>query len=516
MITLPLATLAIIYRPSVPFLRPNGGARLLGRPTLLSQTDSEPDSLARLQASCQAVKGIKDVEARRRSIALPGGTRIVSGVNSPEPSFTRLFTSDTWRYYTGRPPLTRWYSCLVTWRFSTVLSNVLPLCAALAVFAFLVASLPSVLWPRINPYPLSLQGTAIGLLLVFRTNNSYQRLSEARELWGRAIVLCREIAQGMTIGHKPDGPDAGGVSPSALCTCRLLCAFGWSLATRLSPGGEPETLPAIESGDAVSLPPEVLLELLPPDEASWVAAQRSRPLALLGRIRRVLVTELGSGRLHPAVYYKLEEDLRELDHVVGSCERLYCSPLPPTMTRHLVRCLLLWLGALPLCLVGTMGRLTIAAWVGITACTGCHARTSALLPRPTLCLAATPGPHLGPCNRPMPPVARPTALPATHEVDRLSARCRHLRRHRGRGVSSGAALRDRADGEAGRDYTAQRCRGRRSRHRGHLPRLIPSADPVGGSRWRIPLVEAQGNTALGTSSATLRARLCISGMPTGE
>lgn len=52
------------------------------------------------------------------------------------------------------------------------------------------------------------------------------------------------------------------------------------------------------------------------------------------------------------LYKKLEEDVRALDMVVGSCERLFSSPLPPTMTRHLVRSLLLWLGLLPLCLAG--------------------------------------------------------------------------------------------------------------------------------------------------------------------
>ena len=40
--------------------------------------------------------------------------------------------------------------------------------------------------------PLSLQGTAIGLLLVFRTNNAYLRLAEAREQWGKLLMLlCR-------------------------------------------------------------------------------------------------------------------------------------------------------------------------------------------------------------------------------------------------------------------------------------------------------------------------------------
>ena len=125
-----------------------------------------------------------------------------------------------------------------------------------------------------------------------------------------------------------------------------------------------------------------------------------------------MLHELEAGRLATPLYYKLEEDIRQLDlvgllrvephekcvtrlkrhryvsgrelcavsfvaderhdshlapQVVGSCERLFTSPLPPTMTRHLQRCLLLWLGALPMCLAGSMAPLTIGMWVGITA-----------------------------------------------------------------------------------------------------------------------------------------------------
>ena len=40
---------------------------------------------------------------------------------------------------------------------------------------------------------LQFQGTAIAFLLVFRTDNAYRRLAEARECWARAVYSCREI-----------------------------------------------------------------------------------------------------------------------------------------------------------------------------------------------------------------------------------------------------------------------------------------------------------------------------------
>ena len=58
--------------------------------------------------------------------------------------------------------------------------------------------------------------------------------------------------------------------------------------------------------------------------------------------------------------------MRELDLVVGGCERLFSSPVPPTMSRHVIRCLLLWLLTLPFVLVGTMAPLWMAFWVVLT------------------------------------------------------------------------------------------------------------------------------------------------------
>lgn len=51
-----------------------------------------------------------------------------------------------------------------------------------------------------TPVPLTLMGSAIGLVLVFRVNNLYGRLMEARGLWGRAVFLARQAAQSVATG----------------------------------------------------------------------------------------------------------------------------------------------------------------------------------------------------------------------------------------------------------------------------------------------------------------------------
>ena len=76
---------------------------------------------------------------------------------------------------------------MTTWHRSTVLAAVWPICLAAGTWGYIAGSLPARLIDRVSPIPMTLMGSAIGLLLVFRTTNTYQRLGEARILWGRAV-----------------------------------------------------------------------------------------------------------------------------------------------------------------------------------------------------------------------------------------------------------------------------------------------------------------------------------------
>ena len=98
--------------------------------------------------------------------------------------------------------------------------------------------------------------------------------------------------------------------------------------------GQPCSICTADFGDD-----DVLKVLLPEEEAAWLGDTRSRPIQLIGMMRRTLQAEFQAGRLPRQVHYKLEDDVRDLGLVVGGCERLFSSPVPPTMSRHVVRCL---------------------------------------------------------------------------------------------------------------------------------------------------------------------------------
>ncbi len=122
-----------------------------------------------------------------------------------EPSFSRLFTHATWREWASTPPIWRWWKILLTWHRSTVFHAVWPVALLVGFWALFVGlvdqhfpALITRVFGALRPVsalPAELQGTAIGLLIVFRTNNGYERLAEARAALGRALSLSREMAQ---------------------------------------------------------------------------------------------------------------------------------------------------------------------------------------------------------------------------------------------------------------------------------------------------------------------------------
>jgi putative membrane protein len=204
---------------------------------------------------------------------------------------------------------------MADWRFSKVSTSIMPEVLLSFVWALFVSkqlrmlvatkllALTSEMW-----VPLSLQGTAIGLMLVFRTNSAY--------------------------------------------VCRYLCAFSWSLRDKLRDGDTRD---------------DILCLLLSDKEAAWVRTQRSRPLAIENLLRRLFSKEYQTGRLDANVHNSLDSDLEQIDGIVESCERLFSSPIPPNMARHGLRSLTIWIMALPVVLAHSMNPLINGLWTAATA-----------------------------------------------------------------------------------------------------------------------------------------------------
>ncbi|CAM9743761.1 unnamed protein product, partial [Chrysoparadoxa australica] len=185
--------------------------------------------------------------------------------------------------------------------------------------------------------PISLQGSALALLLVFRTNSSYARFVEARGLWGTAVFRARDLGQQLSVWMAPKyydpvlQSDVKGIALMAVC--RYLVAYGWCLKAHLRSG---------EHSD------DVVEALFRGPEKKWILEQPNRPLALLHRVRQVIHSE--EVGLNIAQLDAAEQAVTGLAQVVGGTERLMSTGIPPTYTRHTTRALVMWLAALPLAL----------------------------------------------------------------------------------------------------------------------------------------------------------------------
>jgi putative membrane protein len=181
--------------------------------------------------------------------------------------------------------------------------------------------------------PFTLSSPALGLLLVFRTNTSYQRWDEGRKAWGQIINNSRTCVRlGTTWADKEqDG------SKEKL---RRLADAVWSFPRSLSF----HMLGPLE--DAAAFAQDVQ-NLNDKDFARDLLTVRHKPTRSLKEITEAL----GTINFKSIVYQaETEKSVTALCDALGACERIFTSPVPVFYTRHTARFLVSWLFLLPLAL----------------------------------------------------------------------------------------------------------------------------------------------------------------------
>jgi predicted membrane chloride channel (bestrophin family) len=181
----------------------------------------------------------------------------------------------------------------------------------------------------------TLSSPSLGLLLVFRTNTSYQRWDEARKNWGMNINHTRDLVRMANAYYDRTGVSdeerAADLRHTALCTW----AFVRAMKRHLSPEWEDEQAFQIE-----------LYEKLPQIQAQKIIDAAHRPNRALQDLSYAVdnlpMHFLRKNEIHRAITI-FEDDL-------GSSERILTSPVPVFYSRHLLRYLSVWLLLLPFAL----------------------------------------------------------------------------------------------------------------------------------------------------------------------
>jgi predicted membrane chloride channel (bestrophin family) len=183
--------------------------------------------------------------------------------------------------------------------------------------------------------PFTLSSPSLGLLLVFRTNTSYQRWDEARKNWGMNINHTRDLVR---MGNSyydrsmvPPERAEEDLRRLALCTW----AFVRSMKRHLSPEWEDEEPFRKE-----------LYEKLPELQAQKIIEATHRP----NRALQDLSVAIENLPMHFMRKNEIHQAATIFEDNLGSSERLLTSPVPLFYSRHTARFISFWLLLVPFAL----------------------------------------------------------------------------------------------------------------------------------------------------------------------
>jgi ion channel-forming bestrophin family protein len=175
----------------------------------------------------------------------------------------------------------------------------------------------------------ALVGPALGLLLVFRTNSSYDRWWEGRKLWGTIVNTSRNLARAVTV-HLADEPER---------VSRILAlVVAWPFSAMHALRGTEHTP-----------------EGLDPRDLEVVSGAYHLPTAIARRISALLEERRRDARLPDIVFSSIDANCQTLVDCIGACERIHKTPLPFAYVVHLRRAVVLFCATLPFALLSKFG-----------------------------------------------------------------------------------------------------------------------------------------------------------------
>jgi putative membrane protein len=176
--------------------------------------------------------------------------------------------------------------------------------------------------------PHELAGTALGLLLVVRTNAGYDRWWEARKLWGGFVDRCRNVAIG-AISHGPSSPEW--LETFARWVAAYPHVARHSLR-RERPSAEVAALLGVENTERIANADHM---------PGFVALK-------LGELLREARERLG---MDGYAFLQVDRERALLIDNYGGCERILNTPLPRVYSIKIRHFLVIYLLTLPLALL---------------------------------------------------------------------------------------------------------------------------------------------------------------------
>jgi putative membrane protein len=188
-------------------------------------------------------------------------------------------------------------------------------------------------WLGLQHIPLSIFGSAIGVIVGFRNNSSYQRWWEARTLWGAIVNHSRSFARQALSMVVPIGEDGAELEPVKRELVELQIAYVHALRLQLrdeSPWAELNTI-------------------LPDYDWDFLKEHRNAAFAIQQRMAELLRHCYQRGGIDNMRWAAMDRTLSALMNAQGGAERIKNTPMPRQYDFYpqafvTVYCLLLPLG----------------------------------------------------------------------------------------------------------------------------------------------------------------------------
>lgn len=180
----------------------------------------------------------------------------------------------------------------------------------------------------------------LGLLLVFRTNTTYERFWEGRKSLGLLVVNVRNLARFIHLSIIEKDPE---VRAQKTVVLRLLSAF--AVATKLQLRGEPVS--------------SELKALLSEKQIGEIDSTKRLTLQIALWIGEYFQQQLKLGSIESSQRVEMNNLLNNMVEGLSNCERISQTPLPIAYRIYLQRLILIYCIGLPFNLIEKMGWWTL-------------------------------------------------------------------------------------------------------------------------------------------------------------
>ena len=212
----------------------------------------------------------------------------------------------------------------------------------------IVATVPTVLYEifgykglTIPWLPVALVGTAVAFITGFKNNASYDRLWEARKIWGAIVnssrtwgIMARDFVTNNATDHAISDTDL-----KAIHTRLIYRHIGWMTALRFqlrqSRGWENQDKAYMKKFQKKYRVPELtddldelLSTVLSPEDKSYVMAKKNRATQIISLQSKDLKELFNKGLLDNFKHLGLEKVLEDFYDQQGMCERIKSFPYP--------------------------------------------------------------------------------------------------------------------------------------------------------------------------------------------